>query len=99
MAFPVVSQPETNDYRSSFHLWRKARSHLSVYFFFNLFSIIAFWYAITTRRVILYNLRENSADDLIFDEDIAIFVPGRSLVGFRPICLLDEYSFTAVVVS
>jgi hypothetical protein len=35
-------------------------------FFSDLFSIIALWEARKTRRMILYNLREKSADDLIF---------------------------------
>ena len=34
--------------------------------FSDLFSIIAFWEARKTRRVILYNLREKSAGHLIF---------------------------------
>jgi hypothetical protein len=46
-------------------------------FFCDLFSIVAFWYARKARRVILYNLREKSADPQnFFDEVMAILVLG-----------------------
>ena len=62
MTFPGVSQLESNDYFPPLAKNRIAFGHL----FFNLFSIIAFWYARKMRAVILYNLREKSAANLKF---------------------------------
>ena len=66
MTFPGVPQPEANDYFPPLAKSWIAFDHV----FFDLFSIIAFWYArtirMTMRRVILYNLREKYAANLIF---------------------------------
>jgi hypothetical protein len=40
-----------------------------------LFSKVAFWYARKMRRVILYNLRYESASDLIFEWSYGNFSP------------------------
>jgi hypothetical protein len=71
MTFPGVSQPESNDYFPPLAKNRIAFDHV----FFDLFSIIAFWYARTTRRVILHNLREKSAASLIFWWSYCNFCP------------------------
>ena len=79
MTFPGVSQPESNDYFPPLAKIRIAFDHV----FFDLFSIIAFWYARTTRHVILYNLRKKSADDLNFWWSYCNFCP-RPVTNYFP---------------
>jgi hypothetical protein len=79
MTFPGVSQPESNNY---FPPLAKIRIAFD-YVFFDLFSIIATWYARTTRHVILYNLREKSADDLNFWWTYCNFGP-RPVTSYFP---------------
>ena len=79
MTFPGVSQPESNDYFPPLAKIRIAFDHV----FFDLFSIIAFWYARKTRRVFLYNLNEKSADDLNFWWSYCNFCP-RPVTNYFP---------------
>ena len=78
MTFPGVSQPESNDYFPPLAKIRIAFDHV----FFDLFSIIALWYARTTRHVILHNLREKSADDLNFWWSYCNFCPRPVTIYF-----------------
>ena len=73
--------------------------------FFDLFSIIAFWEARKTRRVILhvilYNLREKSADDLIFWWSYGNFSPVVLTLLLRRVlwkldCMLPASEFSVL---
>jgi len=86
MAFPSVSQPESNDYFPPLAKNRIAFGHV----FFNLFSIIAFWYARKMRAVILYNLREKSAANLKFWWSYGNFSPAVSTLKFPSKLLLGR---------
>ena len=86
MAFPGVSQPESNDYFPPLVKNRIAFGHV----FFNLFSIIAFWYARKMRAVILYNLREKSAANLKFWWSYGNFSPAVSTLKFPSKLLLGR---------
>ena len=86
MTFPGVSQPESNDYFPPVAKSRIAFEHV----FFDLFSIIVFWYARKMRRVILYNLREKSASNLIFWWSYGNFSPVVSTLNFPSTLLLGR---------
>ena len=84
MAFPGVSQPESNDYFPPLAKNRIAFDHV----LFDLFSILAFWQARKTRRVILYNLREKSAANLNF---------WWSYGNFSPLVLTNYFPWTLLL--
>jgi hypothetical protein len=85
MIFPGVSQPESNDYFPPLAKIRIAFEN-SDHVFFDLFSIIALWYARTTRHVILHNLRKKSAGDLNFWWSYCNFCP-RPVTMYFPFYL------------